>query len=104
MADERWQCERALEPGEAGGTLIRLKVVPGASRTRLMGMLGDRLKVQLAAPPEGGKANQALCRFLAKLLGCSRSDIVIAAGATQPLKTVAAPLAPAEVAGRLRGA
>ena len=38
------------------GTRVRVKVVPGASRTKVVGVLGDRLKVAVAAPPEGGKA------------------------------------------------
>jgi uncharacterized protein (TIGR00251 family) len=46
------------------GLELRLKVVPGASRSAIVGLLGDRLKVRVAAAPEGGKANRAACALL----------------------------------------
>jgi len=72
-----------------GRVMLHLKVVPGASRDRLVGLLGDRLKVSVTAPPEGGKANQAVCRLLARSLGLNRSDFVITAGHSQPIKEIA---------------
>ncbi|MFW5830130.1 MAG: DUF167 domain-containing protein [Planctomycetota bacterium] len=75
----------------ADGVQLQLKVVPGASRTRIVGMLGDRLKIQVAAPPEGGKANQAVIACLAIWLGCAKHDIQMVSGATQALKTVLVP-------------
>ena len=68
--------------------LLPVKVVPGASRTRCLGELGDRLKVAVAAPPEGGKANKALVAFLADCLGVRKGDVTIEAGWTSPEKTV----------------
>ena len=64
-------------------TLIRLKVVPGASRDAITGVLSDRLKVRVIAPPEGGKANQAICRMLSKKLDCA---VTIESGHLSPLK------------------
>ena len=64
-------------------TLIRLKVVPGASRDAVAGILGDRLKVRVIAPPEGGKANQAICRMLSKKLDCA---VTIESGHLSQLK------------------
>lgn len=52
-----------------GGIELRLKVVPGASRERIAGPLGDRLKLRVAAPAEGGKANRAAVELLAAWLG-----------------------------------
>ena len=72
----------------ADGQLLRIKVIPGSSRERVAGMLGDRLKVQVQAPPEGGKANKAVIAVLAKWISCRRADLSIASGHTQPLKTV----------------
>lgn len=68
--------------------LIHLKVVPGSSRDALAGVLGDRLKVKVAAAPEGGKANKAVCALLAGVFGVKPRDVSVIAGATSPEKTV----------------
>lgn len=68
--------------------LIRVKAVPGASRDSIAGLLGDRLKVRISAPPEDGKANKAICKLLAKALGIKAASIEIHAGHTNPEKTV----------------
>ena len=73
---------------ESGAILLSVKVVPGASRTRLMGELDGRAKVAVAAPPEGGKANKALIAYLADLMGLRKSAVTVESGATSPLKTV----------------
>ncbi|MCC7203447.1 MAG: DUF167 domain-containing protein [Phycisphaeraceae bacterium] len=70
------------------GPLLRIKVVPGASRSRIAGLLGDRLKVQVAAPPEGGKANKAVCELIADLLGVPARQITVETGHAQPAKTL----------------
>ncbi len=70
------------------GVEMTVKVVPGASRDRVAGVLGDALKVAVSAPPEKGKANQAVIEILAKALGVKRNAIQIVAGHTQPRKTV----------------
>lgn len=77
----------ALE-ATAGGVTLRVKVVPGASRSRVAGVLGDRLKVTVAAPPEAGKANAALCDLLARTFSVPRNHVTVTAGTTQPRKTV----------------
>ncbi len=69
--------------------LVPLKVVPGASRTRLVGILGDRWKVAVAAPPEGGAANREACACLAQALCVRPSAVRIASGASGPRKTAA---------------
>ncbi len=76
-----------IEPTD-GGVLLHVKVVPGASRDRIAGPLGDRLKIQVTAPPEGGKANKAVCVLLAKVLGVAPRDVTMAAGHGQAVKTV----------------
>lgn len=60
--------------------LLRVKAVPGASRDAIAGVLGDRLKVKVAAPPEGGKANTAICAVVAKALGIKPRDVTIESG------------------------
>jgi uncharacterized protein len=76
-----------------GVVLVALKVVPGASRSRIVGVLGDRLKVAVAAPPERGAANDEVCRVLAARLGLKPSEVRIVAGHTSPLKTASVPRA-----------
>ena len=68
--------------------LIHIKAVPGASRDQVAGAVGDRLKVRISAPPEGGKANKAICRLLAKALGVKAKDVTIESGQTSPEKVI----------------
>lgn len=68
---------------------ILIKAVPGARRDQIAGMLGDRLKVRVAAPPEDGRANAAICRTIASALGIKERDVRILSGHTHPEKTVA---------------
>ncbi len=51
-------------------------------------VVGDRLKVQLTAPPVDGKANEHLIRFMARSFGVKRSAVRITAGETGRDKTL----------------
>lgn len=73
----------------AGGIELRLKVVPGARRSQIVGMLGDRLKIRVAVAPEQGKANRAVVRLLSDWLGVNGIEIV--AGDRSPEKTAYVP-------------
>ena len=73
---------------EPDAVLLRVKVVPGASRTRYLGLWETRAKFAVAAPPEKGLANKALEAFLAKLLRVNKRNITVVAGHTSPLKTI----------------
>ncbi len=73
---------------EGNVVLLPVKVVPGASRTRLMGEWDGRAKIAVAAPPEKGKANQAVEKFIAGLLGLKQSDVSVCAGHTSFIKTI----------------
>ena len=69
---------------------ISVKVVPGASREEIVGWVGGRLKIRVTAPPEKGKANDAVIGLLAAALGVPRGRVRIARGGSTPLKTVEA--------------
>ncbi len=71
------------------GYLLRLTVVPGAQRTQVVGLHGDRLKVRLAAPPEKGAANRELIAFLARALNLPKSSLKLTLGAQSRTKVVA---------------
>jgi uncharacterized protein (TIGR00251 family) len=89
---------------EADGddVLIRVKAVPGASRDEIAGVLGDRLKVRVTAPPEAGAANKAICRLLAKALGVKPRLVAIESGGSSAQKVVrVAGYNPARVADAL---
>ncbi len=73
---------------EGRDVIIHVKVVPGASRTKIAGLLGGRVKILVAAPPEKGKANIALVSYLAKSCGIHKRDVVVESGQSSPLKTV----------------
>ena len=70
----------------ADGAVVAVKVVPGASRRRIVGPLGERLKVAVRKPPEKGAANQAVAALLAKALAVRASDVEILRGGVSPQK------------------
>lgn len=65
-----------------------VRAQPGASRERIVGMLGDALKIAVTAPPEKGKANEAIERLLAKQFGLSASAVRVVSGETARRKIV----------------
>lgn len=73
---------------DGSDVLLWIKAVPGASRDQIAGLVGDRLKVRVAAPPEGGKANKAICKLLAKALGVKASQVSIESGQANPEKII----------------
>jgi uncharacterized protein (TIGR00251 family) len=68
---------------------LSLKVVPGSSRDEVVGWLGDSLKVKVKAPPEKGRANEAVVALLADRLGVESSSIAVVSGHGSPAKVVA---------------
>ena len=71
----------------APGALLEVKVVPGSSRDRFAGRHGEGVRVQVAAPPEGGRANRAAAEVLAAALGVDPRRVTLVAGAASPRKT-----------------
>jgi uncharacterized protein (TIGR00251 family) len=63
-----------------GPTRVRLHVSPGSRRTELAGRHDDGWKVRVAAPPEGGRANDAVLELLAERLELPRRAISIVSG------------------------
>lgn len=89
----------------ADGSRLFIKAVPGAARSKIVGVLGDALKVAVAAPAEGGKANREIIAILADALRVRRSDVSITSGATTARKQITiAGLLPTALRDRLAAA
>jgi uncharacterized protein (TIGR00251 family) len=65
--------------GEAS-TRLQLRVSPGARRSELAGRHGAAWKVRVAAPPEGGRANEELLGLLAGRFELPRGSVTIVSG------------------------
>lgn len=61
--------------------LLAVRVKPRASGTRIAGERGGRLLVDVSAPPVEDRANDAVCRLIAKTLGIAGGRVTIAGGA-----------------------
>ena len=70
------------------GIEIRVRVVPRASKERIVGFYGDRLRVRLTAAPTEGEANAALLRLLARVARVPPSRGRIVSGSKDRSKTV----------------
>jgi uncharacterized protein (TIGR00251 family) len=83
--DEVAELRRRLS---ADGQLsLFVKVTPKSSRTRIIGRMVDgTLKIAVAAAPEKGRANAALCDFLARELGIPKSAVSVESGHTSSRK------------------
>ena len=67
---------------------LALKAIPNAPRNEVVGWLGEALKVKVRAPPLEGRANEALCEFLADTLGLPRRAVTVLRGETSRQKIV----------------
>jgi uncharacterized protein (TIGR00251 family) len=65
---------------EAVSTRVRLRVSPGANRAHVVGRHGEAWKVRVAAPAEGGRANEAVVRLLAETLSIPREAVSLVSG------------------------
>ena len=61
-------------------TRLRLRVSPGSGRAGIVGRHGDAWKVRVTAPPEHGRANEAVLRLLATTLAVPREAVSLVSG------------------------
>jgi uncharacterized protein (TIGR00251 family) len=88
----------------AGGVRLAVQIQPNAKKTEVTGVLDGALKIRLQAQPIEGKANEALVKYLAGVLGVARGAVTITHGLSNKRKLVeirSAALTPETVAGLL---
>lgn len=76
----RWQ-------GDA--LLLDCCLKPRAKSNAVLGLHNGRLHVQVKAPPVDGKANAALCNFMAAAFGTPKKGALLHKGNNQRFKTIA---------------
>jgi len=69
-----------------GEIVLRVHVQPGAGRTAVVGRHGDALKLRVGAPPEGGRANEAVAALLATTFGVPAATVQLVSGASSRTK------------------
>lgn len=67
---------------------LRIRVVPGAKSTGVLGRYGDAWKVRVTAPPERGRANDAVVALVARCVGVERPAVQVVAGLSSRDKVV----------------
>ena len=85
---------------EGPGFRLRVRVAPGSSASGIVGRHGDAWKVRVAAPPERGRANEAVVGVLADALACGATDVRLrrrGGDRTRSWRSRASPLAEAEL-------
>jgi uncharacterized protein (TIGR00251 family) len=78
----------AGENDAEGTAVIRLHVQPGAGRTAVVGRHGDAVKVRVAAPPEGGRANDAVVALVAATFDVKLAQVTLISGESSRAKRV----------------
>ena len=82
--------------------MVRPAAQPGARRSGVQGEQNGALKVAVTAPPEDGRANQALLEVLREALGLKRSQVELLSGQTgRDKRFLIRGLSEAELRGRL---
>ncbi len=71
--------------------ILSIKAQPGASRNKIVGLLGNALKIAIAAPAVDGAANKELVKFLSKTFKVPKSSIEFVGGETSKQKHLRLP-------------
>jgi uncharacterized protein len=59
---------------------LQVRLQPRARRDEVVGERGGAVAIRVTAPPVDGKANDALCRLIAKAAGVAPSKVTIVRG------------------------
>ena len=63
-----------------GGVYLQVVVQPRSSKTCIVGLQGEELKLKLTPPPVEGAANKLCCEFVARLCGVAKSKVRLVSG------------------------
>jgi uncharacterized protein (TIGR00251 family) len=84
--DELFDVVAGPTEDDQGEIVLRIHVQPGAGRTAVVGRHGDALKLRVGAPPEGGRANEAVAALLATTFGVPAATVALVSGASSRTK------------------
>ncbi len=90
-----------LRPEGDASCRLEVWVQPGARRSEISGLHGERLKIKLSAPPIEGRANRLLLKFLAEILDVPPAGVELVSGAGGRAKSVRIAAPAQEVRRRL---
>ena len=93
MVDDLFDVLPGKEGAEPAGDelvtiVLRLHVQPGGGRSAVTGRYGDAVKVKVAAPPERGRANEAVVELVAALFGVKQAQVELVSGESSRTKRV----------------
>jgi len=74
MKNSPWLKDRS------GSVELRIHCQPRASKTEIVGIHGESLKIRLVSPPIEGEANSELFRFLSRYFGVLRKEVLNLSG------------------------
>jgi uncharacterized protein (TIGR00251 family) len=88
MVDDLFEIRAQKGEGEdtTADILLHVHVQPGAGRTAVVGRHGTALKVRVAAPPQGGRANEECAELLVETFGVKSAQVELASGASSRAK------------------
>ncbi|MDA0183318.1 DUF167 domain-containing protein [Solirubrobacter phytolaccae] len=67
---------------------VAIRLQPRSKRNEVVGARGEAIVIRVTAPPVDGKANAALCAFVAKTVGVPGSAVEVVRGQTSRDKII----------------
>ncbi|MCE9622119.1 MAG: DUF167 domain-containing protein [Actinomycetia bacterium] len=83
------------------GAILLVRVIPGASAAKVVGLQGESLKVRVCSPPVDGRANEEVLRVVAGALQVKIREVELIAGHSGRSKQILVALPAAELRRRL---
>lgn len=72
--------QRAFVTPRSDGVVVAVAVRPKAPRCRVAGLSGERVRIEVSAAPEGGRATREALETLARTLGVPCSAVSLLSG------------------------